>query len=106
MSGFALHPEVFNDLEEIRRFIADNNPDAADLLMAELFNAMRSLVKFPGKGHRRSDLTTQPLRFIVVQEYLVAYVPEDDPLWIVSVIHGRRNPRVIAAALRSRSTPS
>jgi plasmid stabilization system protein ParE len=35
-SGYALHPEAFADLDEIRDFIAQENPDAADRVMAEI----------------------------------------------------------------------
>jgi hypothetical protein len=50
----------------------------------------------------RPDLTGRPLRFIAVREYLIAYAPEEKPLWVVAVMHGRRNPRVMAAILRGR----
>jgi hypothetical protein len=42
------------------------------------------------------------LRFIVVREYLIAYAPEEKPLWVLAVLHGRRSPRVMAAILRGR----
>jgi hypothetical protein len=29
MSGYTLHAEAFNDLDEIRAYIAEDNPDAA-----------------------------------------------------------------------------
>ncbi|MGC2636520.1 MAG: hypothetical protein WA294_05035 [Acidobacteriaceae bacterium] len=44
-----------------------------------------------------------PLRFHLVREYLVAYAPEEQPIWILAVLQGRRNPRLIAAMLRDRS---
>ncbi len=49
-----------------------------------------------------TGLTGRPLRFISVREYLIAYAPEERPLWVVAVMHGRRNPRVMAAILRGR----
>jgi hypothetical protein len=36
-----------------------------------------------------------------VHSYLIAYVPEH-PLVVVGVIHGRRNPKIMAAILRDR----
>lgn len=33
MSGFALHPEAYDDIDEIRAYIAEDNPDAADRMM-------------------------------------------------------------------------
>jgi len=31
---------------------------------------------------------------------LMAYATDEKPLWVVAAIHGRRNPRVMAAILR------
>jgi plasmid stabilization system protein ParE len=103
-SGYALHPEAFADLDDIRGYIAQKNPDAADRVISEIFDSLRGLVPFPHRGHRRPDLTSRPLRFILVREYLVVYAPDENPLWVVAVIHGRRNPRIMAAILRDRET--
>jgi toxin ParE1/3/4 len=101
-SGYALHPEAFADLDDIRDTIAQENPDAADRVMSEIFDTLRGLVPFPHQGHRRPDLSSRPLRFTLVREYLIAYAPEEKPLWVVAVMHGRRNPRIMAAILRGR----
>ncbi len=101
-SGYALHPEAFADLDDIRDYIAQENPDAADRVMSEIFYTIRALVPFPNQGHRRPDLTSRPLRFTLVRDYLIAYAPEEKPLWVVAVMHGRRNPHVMATILRSR----
>ena len=101
-SGYALHPEAFADLNDIRDYIAQENPDAADRVMSEIFDTMRGFVSFPLRGHRRPDLGSRPLRFTLVREYLIAYAPEEQPLWVVAVMHGRRNPRIMAAILRGR----
>jgi hypothetical protein len=42
------------------------------------------------------------LRFIRVRDYLIAYAPDEKPLWVVAVIQGHRDPRAIAAILRGR----
>jgi toxin ParE1/3/4 len=102
MSGYALHPEAYADLNDLHDYIAQENPKAADRVITDIFDAIRALVPFPGQGHRRHDLTSRPLLFIQVLEYLIAYAPEEKPLWIVAVIHGRRNPRVMASILRGR----
>ena len=102
MSGYALHPEAFSDLDDIRGYIAEDNPDAADGVITENFDAVHLLVAFPHQGFRRPNLTSRPLRFKLVREYVIAYPPEKTPLWVVAVFHGRRSPRVIAAILRGR----
>jgi antitoxin ParD1/3/4/toxin ParE1/3/4 len=71
MSGFALHPSAISDLEEIWEFIAVDSPDAADRVIEEIHEAIRGLVPFPESGHRRSDLTSRPLRFQVVRDFLI-----------------------------------
>ena len=102
MNGYALHPEVFSDLDDIREHIAEDSPDAADRIITEIFDGVRSLVVFPHQGYRRPNLTSRPLRFKLVRDYVIAYAPEKKPLWVVAVIHGRRSPRVMAAILRGR----
>ena len=96
-------PRRPQDLEEILEYIAADNPDAADQVREEIYDTIKSLVPFPYAGHGRLDLTTRPLRFQTVREYVIAYAPDEKPLAIVAVLHGRRNPRVIAAILRTRS---
>jgi antitoxin ParD1/3/4/toxin ParE1/3/4 len=102
VSGYAFHPEAFADLDQLWEYIAERNLDAADRVIGEIFDALRTLVTSPHIGRRRPDLTSRPLRFKLVRDYLIAYAPDESPLWVVAVLHGRRNPRVMAAILRGR----
>jgi plasmid stabilization system protein ParE len=102
MSGYDFHPEAAVDLDEIWDFIAEGNLDAADKVIADILASIDALVPFPHQGHKRPDLTSRPLRFTVVREYLIAYAPEEKPLWVVAVMHGHRSPRVMAAILKGR----
>lgn len=102
MIGYDFHPEARLDLDEIWEFIRSDNLNAADRVIAEVLGAIRALVPFPHQGHTRPDLTLRPLRFISVHEYLIAYAPEEKPLWVIAVMHGHRSPRVMAALLRGR----
>jgi hypothetical protein len=36
------------------------------------------------------------LRFQSLREYVIVYAPDEKPLAVIAVLHGRRNPRVIA----------
>jgi plasmid stabilization system protein ParE len=102
MSGFVLHPDALTDLTEIWEYIATDSPSAAGRVLGEIQEAIRALVPFPQLGHVRPDLTSRPLRFQLVRDLLIAYAPDEKPLLVVAVLHGRRNPRVIAALLRTR----
>ena len=102
MSGFVLHPSALIDLDEIWRFIAVDNLAAADRVLDEILEAIRSLVSFPQMGHSRPELSSHPLRFHPVRDFIIAYAADERPLLVLAVLHGRRNPRVLAALLRER----
>ena len=103
MGGYAFHPEAVADLDEIWEDIAVDNVDAADRVLADFHSTLTTLAASPQIGHRRSDLTTRPLRFQVVRdEYLIAYAPAEIPIRILAVFHGRRNPRLMEAVRRGR----
>ncbi len=102
MTAFVLHPEAYADLDEIWEYIADDNLDAADRVLEEIFQTIRSLVAFPHQGHKRPDLTSRPLLFHVLRDYVIAYAPDEKPLAVMAVLHGRRSPRVIAGIIKGR----
>jgi toxin ParE1/3/4 len=102
MSGFVFHPDALTDLTDIWEYIAADNPSAADRVIEEIYEAIRDLVPFPQMGHQRSDLSSRPLRLHPIRNFLIAYAPDEKPLLVLAVLHGRRNPRVIAALLRER----
>lgn len=100
--GFDLHPLAAQDITDIWTFIANDSPRAARRVREQIRDAIRGLVAFPHRGHKRPDLTSRPLRFIIVHDYLIAYAPDEKPLWVIAVMQGRRSPRTMAAILRSR----
>jgi plasmid stabilization system protein ParE len=100
--GFGLHPGAAQDITEIWEYIAEDSVLAARRFREEIIEAISRLALFPQQGHRRTDLTMRPLRFQVVREYLVAYAPDEKPILVIAVLHGRRNPRVIAGILQDR----
>ena len=103
MKQFVLHPGAYSDLTEIWEYIAADNIEAADRVLDEIREAIKSLIRFPRQGHLRTDLSSRPLRFHVIRDYVVAYVPDGNPLTVIAILHGRRNPRVLAAIINDRS---
>jgi len=89
---FALHPEAAQDILDIWEFIAADSVQAAGRVRVDILDAIRALVPFPQLGHRRADLTSRPLRFKPVRDYLIAYAPDEQPLWVIAVMHGHRSP--------------
>jgi plasmid stabilization system protein ParE len=84
MSGYTLHSEAFEDIDEIRAYVAEGDPDAADRVVTAIFDRIRALVELPHQGYRRPNLTSRPLRFALVHEYVIAYAPEKTPLRVLA----------------------
>ena len=101
MSTYSFHPDAFADLNEIWEYIAQDNVGAADRLLEDIESAINMLVSNPYAGHLRPDLNSQALRFWLVRNYLIAYSAEN-PLLVIGILHGHRNPRIMAAILRNR----
>ena len=68
--------------------IAADSLEAADGVREEIYDAIQSLVPFPYIGHSRPDLTSRPLRFQSVRDYVIAYAPDEKPLAVIAVLHG------------------
>jgi plasmid stabilization system protein ParE len=71
--GFELHPGAAVDIIDIWEFLAKDNPLAARRVREDILDAIRKLVSFPHLGHQRTDLTSRPLRFPTVRNYLITY---------------------------------
>ena len=93
MTGYDFHPEAAVDLDEIWEFIAADNLEAADGVIGDILRAIDVLVRFPHQGYRRSDLTSRPLRFTQARGYLIAYAPDEKPLWVVGNSWAEKPPR-------------
>lgn len=87
MARFLLSHRARSDLSEIRRFIADDNPSAADRLVDEFFDLFQVLARNPEIGQLRADLRPD-LRSISHGNYVVFYYPMTDGAEIVVVVHG------------------
>lgn len=100
MSGYVLSREADRDLDELWDYIAEDSVDAAEHLIANLFDAFESLARNPGIGHTRKDLTRHAVLFWPVGNYLVIYRAERSPIQIVAVIHGARDIPMFLRRLR------
>ena len=87
---FALTPEARADLIDIWDYIAEDSIDAADQVVARLYDAFLRLGKTPEVGHRREDLADLRHRFWTVYSYVIAYRWEATPVQIIAVVHGAR----------------
>ena len=83
-------PTARNDYSAIWDHVAEDNPDAADVLLRALDSALNMLSDHPHAGQRRSDLRPR-LRSFPVGRYLVFYRPIRGGIELVRVLHGARD---------------
>ncbi|MGH9397321.1 MAG: type II toxin-antitoxin system RelE/ParE family toxin [Terriglobia bacterium] len=91
MSGYVLGRDADRDLDDLWDYIAEDSMEAADRLIAGLFEAFEALARNPGMGHKREDLTKFPVLFWPVGNYLVIYRAKKALIQIVAVVHGKRD---------------
>lgn len=91
---YVLTLQAKQDLVDIVSYIAEQSGlEAAEHVFVKLREAFRFLAEQPGAGHVRDDLADDPaVRFWGVYSYLIAFVPEERPLSVVSIVHGSRDP--------------
>jgi len=99
---YVLTLQARQDLVDIGNYIAEQSGlEPAEHVLEKLREAFHFLTEQPGVGHIREDLADDPaVRFWGVYSYLVAFVPGDRPLPVVSVVHGSRDPDKIRRHLR------
>jgi toxin ParE1/3/4 len=79
------------DLREIWRYIAADNPDAADRVLLRIDEKMQILRQFPRIGPLRNDIR-RGARMLVEGNYLLLYEYDarKDEVELIAVVDGRR----------------
>ena len=94
--SFELTPRALAELDDIWNYIAEDSVDAANRVESAILAACESLARRPMLGSKRVEITTLPVRFWPVTRFpnfIVVYRPETKPLQVLTVIHGKRDPR-------------
>ncbi|HLX71996.1 MAG TPA: type II toxin-antitoxin system RelE/ParE family toxin, partial [Verrucomicrobiae bacterium] len=78
------------DLDEIWSYIAQDNPDAADKLMAAFASRFLRLASMPELGRSRAELSLG-LRGFPVGRYVIFYRQRECHIEIIRVLHGARD---------------
>jgi plasmid stabilization system protein ParE len=88
---YLVAPEAEDDLRQIWRYLlGEAGLAVANRIQEELVDAFEGLAGLPGKGHRRSDLTSRDVLFFSVYQYMIVY-RRGALLEIVAVLHGKRD---------------
>jgi plasmid stabilization system protein ParE len=100
MSKYVLGTAAEQDLNEIWDCIGQDNVEAADRWVGRLFDAFEAIARNPGIGHKRQDLTSRPILFWPVGNYLILYRVIKEEVEIIAVTQGARD---IPSFLRPRN---
>ena len=95
MSNIHYTPEAENDLAGIKEYIAEQleNPAAAENTVRKIAKRIRKLEQFPELGTPLSSVinAVTDYRFLVCANYLAFYLIEENDVYIIRVLYGRRN---------------
>ncbi|HEX3472539.1 MAG TPA: type II toxin-antitoxin system RelE/ParE family toxin [Silvibacterium sp.] len=78
-----------DNLHSLHSYIAEDNPDAADRMVARVLDAVASLAAFPNVGRPGRVGGTREL-VIPRTPFIVAYRVQPSAIQILAVIHGRQ----------------
>ena len=90
MAQLLKRPQAETDLEEIWWYIAQNNPKNADNFLDLILEQCLFLAQSPYSGKKRDELL-QDLRSFPVRNYVIFYLPLENGVELVRVMHGSRD---------------
>ena len=90
MAKFTVAPSAENDLNEVWRYIADNNEVAAEKFIHQLSRKFQVLADNKEIGTRQ-DYFIIEMRMFPFKSYHIYYFPTDEGVEIYRVLHGSRD---------------
>lgn len=81
------------DFTEIVKFIAEDNPIAAEAIATKIEKNLELLSDNPylGRVPRDEEIRNLGYRYIIVQNYIIFYTIEERTILIHRILHGARN---------------
>jgi len=90
MSRYRVSDAARSDLDEIWRYIARDNPEAADKFIRSLVSRFPMLASRPEIGRERKELSPH-LRSFAIGNYVIFYRPMENGVEVARVLHGARD---------------
>lgn len=86
-------PAAYSDLDEIFDYIVVDNPQAAEIILDNIMQALRRLENFPHSGAPLIDRSLEKFNFrmVIVEPYIAFYRFVDNKVYVYRVLHGARN---------------
>jgi len=93
MTKIRFNPMAISDMQEIKEYISQDNPEAAIRITNNIFEKIQSLAEFPKMGaalDKKIGISTK-YRYLVCDKYIAFYILEDDFVSIMRILHGKRD---------------
>ena len=88
-------PDALEDIKEIKSYITDElcSEQSAINTVKKIMKRIRQLENFPKMGAPLSSIVNiqVPYRFLVCGNYIAFYKIENNEIYIIRIIYGRRN---------------
>ena len=95
MSEINFSPDALEDIKEIKAYITDElcNEQSAINTVKKIMKRIRQLENFPKMGSPLSSIVNihVPYRFLVCGNYITFYKIENNEIYIIRILYGRRN---------------
>jgi addiction module RelE/StbE family toxin len=88
-----INPLALADVQEIKAYIAEDNPSAAEIFGNDIYSKVEKLAHFPQMGISLSSKINMKTdyRFLVCGIYLIFYKIEGEFVSVYRVLNGMRN---------------
>lgn len=81
--------EAYRWLRDIRDYIAENNPNAAQKVVSGIYERAQILVEFPEIGYKYREDKDGEIRVLVYGHYRMAYlIKSESVIDILGIFHG------------------
>ncbi len=90
MAKCVFSPRAEEDLRDIWRSIAPDNPRAADALLIRIFEKAELAAEHPHMGAARPEISATA-RILIEGRYIIIYDPMPDGIFVVAVVYGSRD---------------
>lgn len=91
MSTLQILPLARKDLMDIWLYYSEFSEEVADALLDEFDRKFQLLLQQPHAGKARPKLLINGLRSFLCKEHLIYYIPIDEGIKIVRILHSRRD---------------
>lgn len=93
MKHLKINPQVYEDLDNIKKYIAEDSIIQADKVILKILDDINNLLAFPEIGTYLSNkiLCPRKYRYIMTYSFATIYYLENDDIIVITVLHLSRD---------------